>query len=331
MEMLGRYEQTTALSNQNAGSCRWCFAVRNEREFFIKEYLEPKHPQNDTVSSPEKIERKLAKCRAFEAEKARVFRAVNEQSDGNAVRIEDFFRVGAKYYAAMPRIQGVEMAEDDIATLSLTDKRRICAVIAHALACIHASGYVHSDIKHTNIIFTRTRGNCLTAKLIDYDAGYFEDAPPTNPEQIAGDQVYYAPEVCDAIMGGDMNLSRKADIFALGVLLHQYFTGSLPGFDHEAFGCTGEAVMQGGTVEISWDIPSDIHRMICSMLAANPDERPTAQEVYEVISMPLKPAVKSEPVPVPTPTPAPVPNPDAGGQFQGDAPGQHMWSDLGDL
>ena len=132
MDMLGRYQQTTALSNQNAGSCWWCYAVRSGKEFFIKEYLEPKHPQNDTVSSPEKIERKLRKCKAFEAEKTRVFKAINEKSDGNAVRIEDFFRIGAKYYIAMPRIRGIEMEETDIADLPLMARRRLCAVISHA-------------------------------------------------------------------------------------------------------------------------------------------------------------------------------------------------------
>jgi len=325
--MLGRYVQTTALSNQNAGSCRWCFAVRNGRDFFIKEYLEPKHPQNDTVSSPEKKERKLKKCNAFEKEKIRVFSAINKTSDGNAVRIEDFFRVGAKYYIAMPRIRGIAMEEADVATLPMEEKRRLCAVIAHSLACVHAAGYVHSDIKHTNVIFTRTDANNLTAKLIDYDAGYFEDKPPDNPKQIVGDQVYYAPEVCNAIMGGDINLSRKADVFSLGVLFHQYFAGSLPGFDLERSGCVGEAIMQGENVVVSSDVPSDIHQLICNMLAAGPENRPSAQEVYEIISKPFKP----EAIPTPDPARDPVPEPDVENRFQGDAPGRHMWSDLGDL
>ena len=335
MEMLGRYEQTTALSNQNAGSCRWCFAVRGGREFFIKEYLEPKHPQNDTVSSPEKKERKLKKCKAFEAEKTRVFSSINEKSDGNAVRVEDFFRIGAKYYAAMPRIQGIDMEESDVAALPEEEKRRLCAIIAHALACVHAARYVHADVKHTNVIFTRSSGNVLTAKLIDYDAGYFEDTPPQNPEQIAGDQVYYAPEVCLAIMGGEINLSCKVDIFSLGVLFHQYYTGALPGFDPEQYGCVGEAVSQGEELAVSADFPADIRELICRMLAADPKNRPTAQEVYDVISKPWRPVEKPAPEPAPEPVPEPVQvspsSDDSMTDFRGDAPGQHMWSDLGDL
>lgn len=319
MDMLGRYQPTTALSNQNAGSCRWCYAFRGGREFFIKEYLEPKHPQNDTVSSPEKKARKLEKCKAFEAEKMRLFREINEKSDGNAVRIEDFFRIGAKYYIAMPRIRGIDMEITDIAELPYMAIRKLCTIISHTLGCVHASGYVHSDIKHTNIIFTRTRNNSITAKLIDYDAGYFEDSPPTNPEQIAGDQVYYAPEVCDAIMGGKIKLSRKADIFSLGLLFHQYFTGALPGFDREQFGCAGEAVAQGETIQISADLPADIYLLICAMLAAEPATRPDAQAVHIALRE------QGEYVQIQGATV------DTASNFCGDAPGKHMWSDLGDL
>lgn len=324
MEMLGRYEPTTQLSNQNAGSCRWCFAVRNRKEYFIKEYLEPKHPQNDTESSPEKIARKLEKCRVFEQEKIRTFRAINANSDGNAVRVEDFFRVGAKYYAVMPRIYGMELTEPQVAELSMQERRKLCAVIAHALGSVHAAGYVHSDIKHDNVLLMRLGGGNITAKLIDYDAGFFEDHPPQNPEQIAGDQVYYAPEVCDAILGGPIRLSRKADIFSLGVLFHQYFTGRLPDFDHEQFGCAGEAVQQGGRIEVAQELPQDLCQLLRDMLAANPDARPAAMDICarlrreeRTVPQSAKPQPKSAPAPDDT--------------FRGDAPGQHKWASLGDL
>lgn len=335
MEMLGRYEQTTALSNMDAGSCRWCFAVYNGREYFIKEYLEPKHPETDTISAPEKVAKKLRKCYAFEQEKIKLFRAINEQSDGNAVRVEDFFRIGAKYYMAMPRIHAVKMEETDIANLWLEDKQRICAVIAHALACIHDSGFVHSDIKHNNIIFTKTGRGQLTAKLIDYDAGFFEASPPNNPEQLAGDQVTYAPEVFNAIMGGEMHITRKADIFSLGVLFHQYYAGELPGFDQEQAGFVGEAVLYGGEATVSLRMPPRIRELIQRMLAADPDQRPTARQVHRVLIGQEEPCPADvcppvpDPVPVPEPIPAPTPEPVPASW--GDAPGRHAWSGLGDL
>ncbi|MBE6961613.1 MAG: hypothetical protein E7445_04070 [Ruminococcaceae bacterium] len=280
MAMLGRYERTTALSNKDAGSCRWCFAIRGGQEYFIKEFLEPKYPENDTTSSPEKRAKKIKKCEAFEQSKTRIYRAINEHSDGNAVRVVDFFRVGAKYYMVMPKINPVKMSVEEIARLPEHVKRRICTVIAHSVAQLHKSKFVHADIKHTNIMLVHSRTSKLTAKLIDYDAGFFEYDPPTHPEEIPGDQVYFSPEAWTAILGEEAQLTCKLDIFALGILFHQYLTGKLPGYDEEKFSCAGEAVAAGEKLNISWDMPADIHRVISQMLAANPCERPSAQEVF---------------------------------------------------
>lgn len=284
MAMLGRYERTTALSNKDAGSCRWCFAIRGGQEYFIKEFLEPKYPENDTTSSPEKRAKKIKKCEAFEQNKTKIYRTVNEQSDGNAVRVVDFFRVGAKYYMVMPKINPVKMSVEEIARLPEHVKRRICTVIVHSVAQLHKSKFVHADIKHTNIMLVHSRTSKLTAKLIDYDAGFFEYDPPTHPEEIHGDQVYFSPEAWTAILGEEAQLTCKLDIFALGVLFHQYLTGKLPGYDEEKFSCAGEAVAAGEKLNISWNMPADLRRVVCQMLAANPYERPSAQDVFNSLT-----------------------------------------------
>ncbi len=318
MEMLGRYEQTTSLSNKNAGSSRWCFAKREGQEFFIKEFLDPKYPENDTVSSPEKRAKKIQKCAIFQAQKAKVYRAINERSDGNAVRVVDFFRVGSKYYMAMPRIKPVKLGEEDIAKLPAYVKRRLCAVIAHSVAQLHDGGFVHADIKHSNVLITHSRTSKLTAKLIDYDAGFFEAEPPEHPEEIAGDQIYFSPEALKVMLGEKASLTCKLDVFALGVLFHQYLTGRTPGYDEEAYSCVGEAVARGEKPDVSREIPEDLHGIICKMLLDDPNERPTAGKVYEVFIKPLKPDTPPEP----------TPDTDV---FVGDAPGRDGFFDLGDL
>ena len=283
-QMLGRYELTSALSNKNAGSCRWCFAIRGGQEHFIKEFLEPKHPETDTTSSPEKKEKKLKKCCEFENRKTKMYRAINECSDGNLTRITDFFRVGAKYYMVMPKIKALKMEIGEIAGLPEHVRRRLCTVIAHAIARLHSVHFVHADIKHTNIMFIYSKANKLTAKVIDYDAGFFEDDPPTNPEAIAGDMVYFSPEVYRAWREEGMYLTCKMDVFALGVLFHQYLTGKLPGFDAEEFESVGEAVSFGEVAQVSWDMPVDIHNLICKMLESDPHKRPTVQGVFDILS-----------------------------------------------
>lgn len=186
----------------------------------------------------------------------------------------------------MPKINPVKMSVEEIARLPEHVKRRICTVIAHSVAQLHESKFVHADIKHTNIMLVHSRTSKLTAKLIDYGAGFFEYGPPTHPEEIPGDQVYFSPEAWTAIFGKEAKLTCKLDVFALGILFHQYFTGKLPGYDEEKFSCAGEAVAAGEKLNISWHMPADLHRVISKMLAANPNERPSAQDVFKNLTKP---------------------------------------------
>lgn len=283
MEMLGRYKITTPLSNKNAGSCRWGYATCDGQEYFIKEFIDPKYPEDDTILSPQKREKKIQKCEVFEEKKTEIYRTINACSDGNVVRIDNFFRVGTKYYIAMPKISSVKMEVEDISDLPEHAKRRLCTIIAHSVAQLHKSKFVHADIKHANVLLTFSPQRLLTAKLIDFDAGFMEHDPPTHPEAIPGDQVYYAPEVWLGIQGEEVQLTCKLDVFSMGVLFHEYFSGDRPGFD-KGFECTGAAVAMGAPVHISENIPADIGELISQMLIANPEERPTAQEVYRILA-----------------------------------------------
>jgi serine/threonine protein kinase len=290
MEHLGRYELTTALTNKNAGSCEWCFGVLNGQEYFIKAFKEPKHPETDTISSPEKKVKKLKRCQAFERKKADIYRTINQHSDGNAARITELFRVGSTYYMAMPKLYPISMDAEDIARLPDHVKRRICAIIAHAVSGLHQGGFVHADIKHTNVMIVYSRTKKLTAKVIDYDAGYFESDPPTNPEEISGDPVYLAPETWLALQEEPASLTCKLDVFALGVLFHQYLAGSLPGYDESQFASAGEAVALGQALTVSDTLPQELQTLLRDMLEADPEKRPNAQDVYSVLIAPLLPA-----------------------------------------
>lgn len=280
MEKLGSYELTGHLTSQNSGYSVWGFGKKNGRDFFIKQFLSPKYPDNDTVSSAASIEKRKKKCEKFEQKKASIYRMINDNSDGNAVRVEEFFRVESKYYISMRKIDSLEWGIDTIAGLAEKEKRFLCSVIAHGIAGLHKGHVVHADLKHDNILFMKSSSGYVTAKIIDFDSGFLETDPPTEGEEIVGDQVYFSPEACKTFMGESPELTCKMDIFALGILFHQYFTGSLPGYDESLGNYAGEAVARGGTATVSMDIPADVRSLLEKMLDADPHKRPTALEVY---------------------------------------------------
>lgn len=307
MEKLGSYELTGHLTSQNSGYSVWGFGKKNGRDFFIKQFLSPKYPDNDTVSSAASIEKRKKKCERFEQKKAAIYRMINDNSDGNAVRVEEFFRVESKYYISMRKIDALEWGVDTIAGLTEKEKRFLCSVIAHSIAGLHKGHVVHADLKHDNILFMKSSSGYVTAKIIDFDSGFLETDPPTEGEEIVGDQVYFSPEACKTFMGESPELTCKMDIFALGVLFHQYFTGVLPGYDTSLGSCAGEVVAKGGAVMVSTEIPNDVHRLLEKMLDSDPHKRPTALEVYAAFAgKTLEEVEKSEAKPEIKPSEKPV-------------------------
>lgn len=297
METLGTYLLTKEMSAQNSGYSVWAFGQKNGREYFIKQFLSPKYPENDPVASEASIAKRRKKCERFEQKKIALYRAINENSDGNAVRVEEFFRVGTKYYIATEKVNSLEWNMDLIVKLDQKQKRFLCAVVAHALAGLHKGRVVHADLKPDNILFAIGPTRHFTAKIIDFDSGFLEMDPPEEGEEIVGDQVYFSPEACRTCMGEHPMLTCKMDIFALGVLFHQYFTGEVPGFDTNLGFYIGEAVAAGGKAIVSSAIPGDVRSLLERMLDGDPNRRPTAREVFEAFAE--KPAVPKSPAGAP--------------------------------
>lgn len=286
MEMLGNFELTGSLGSQNSGYSLWGFGKRGGDTFFIKQYLSPKYPDNDTVSSPKSVERKRKACAAFEEKKRKLYQVVNQFSDGNAVRVREFFRVESKYYIATKKVDALALDVSEIAAFSMEQKKRLCSIIAHSIASLHDGGLVHADLKHDNILFVHSPAGLVTAKIIDFDSGFLESDPPQPGEEIIGDLVYFSPEALRSMAGEEVALTCKMDVFALGVLFHQYLTGELPYFDPECFCFPAEAAANGGNVWVSENIDSELAGMLQSMLHPEAECRPTAWQVYEALRGP---------------------------------------------
>lgn len=280
MEKLGKYELAGSLTNQNAGYSVWGFGKKNGKDYFIKQFVEQKYPANDTVSSPERLAKKIKACERFEQRKKALYQMLNENSDGNAVRVEEFFRIESKYYISMRKIESLHWDFADVAKLPSGEIRRLCAIIAHGVASLHKGRMIHADLKPDNVLFMKTDAGYTTAKIIDFDSGFLETDPPSPGETIVGDFHYFSPEACRSIWGEEVELTCKMDIFALGVLFHQYFTGELPGFNTEESTYSGEAAAKGEVLVVSSKLPNDIRELLTKMLNNDPEKRPTAMDVF---------------------------------------------------
>jgi eukaryotic-like serine/threonine-protein kinase len=110
------------------------------------------------------------------------------------------------------------------AAIPITEAFAILKQMAAGVAAIHAAGIIHGDIKPNNIMLD---GAGLDVRLCITDFGlsraYTGDVPLSGNALAGGTPDYMAPEVHRGL-----EPSQASDLFAMGVVLHQVFTGERP-------------------------------------------------------------------------------------------------------
>ncbi len=128
-------------------------------------------------------------------------------------------------YMIMELVEGITLREwmknnpdpdiDDV--IEMTEK------ISAGIRVLHRMDMLHRDLKPENIMITKNQA----IKIIDFGsvkiAGIAEIATPVERTELLGTKNYTAPECLLGIASG-----HKVDIFALGVMVYEMFTGHLP-------------------------------------------------------------------------------------------------------
>ncbi len=112
----------------------------------------------------------------------------------------------------------------------IRERVRLVAEVCRAVHHAHQKGILHRDLKPSNILTTHVDGVAVP-KVIDFgiakamDDAVLPDRTMTRVGQFVGTPAYMAPE---QLRGDVANTDVRADIFALGVVLHELLAGCLP-------------------------------------------------------------------------------------------------------
>jgi eukaryotic-like serine/threonine-protein kinase len=153
-------------------------------------------------------------------------------SVANVVRVIEASPADAPIpYLAMERLHGEDLATHLRDNKRMGHKKLVSMMkqVGVGLDAAHAAGVVHRDLKPRNIFCARAKGAAPSAekdvwKILDFGVSKLDSGDGTLTRgQLVGTPAYMAPEQARA-----QPVGRRADIFALGVIVYRALTGSPP-------------------------------------------------------------------------------------------------------
>ncbi|HEY2514994.1 MAG TPA: serine/threonine-protein kinase, partial [Polyangiaceae bacterium] len=209
----------------------------------------------------------------------REFRAVQDITHPNLVRLDELFEEDGDWFFTMELVDGTDWltyVRGGAGTSPDVDRiRATLGQVVEALAALHTKGTVHRDVKPSNVLVSKA----AHVKVLDFGIASGKHRMDDQSEGIVGTLAYMAPEQL---------LSEEAtpagDFYALGAMLYQALTGQLPYFDHE--GHHAEAKLNGPATPVRKVVPNapeDLATLCDELLKVEPRERPGVEAILRVL------------------------------------------------
>lgn len=214
--------------------------------------------------------------------------------------------------------------------------RAVFAQILHAVGAAHAAGIVHRDLKPDNVMIAPVHGQPLQVKVLDFGLATMvagrecaDQAAVSQAGQCIGTPTYMAPE--QASGRARKTLDGRADLYAVGVMLYEIFTGTLPFKADSPLGILvqkADPAFRPLEQPAAASLPPQIASFLATALQPNPDDRfPSASAMLDALDRVLAavsfdapgPAVRAA-TPVPAAPASPAAAPEAPSEGEAAAP-----------
>ncbi|GAA2220888.1 serine/threonine protein kinase PkaE [Streptomyces amakusaensis] len=270
-----RYELSTVIGQGGMGQVWTAYDGRLDRRVAVK-LLRP--DRMAAATGADEIRRRFV----------RECRVTAQVTHPGLVTVHDAGKDGDDLYLVMQYVEGADLA-DHLAEhepypwqWAVSVAAQLCAV----LAAVHAVPIVHRDLKPRNVMVT-PEGTVVVldlgvASVIDTDTTRL-----THTGSPIGSPAYMAPEQA---MGGAVG--PYTDLYALGVLMHELLSGTVPFAGSTALGVLHRHLYEPPLPvrRLRPEIPEPLEALVLRLLAKDPQHRPAdAQEVYEALT-PMLPA-----------------------------------------
>ncbi len=135
-------------------------------------------------------------------------------------------------FMAMEYLEGTDLGQQIASRGALPVEEAVAYVLeaCEAIAEAHAVGVIHRDLKPSNLFLAKKRDGRSILKVLDFgiskvsQAGGASDGAATRTAALMGSPLYMSPEQ----MMSSRDVDARSDIWALGVVLYEALTGTLP-------------------------------------------------------------------------------------------------------
>lgn len=183
-------------------------------------------------------------------------------------------------WLAMPYVEEDSLAARLTRTgkLDLPLALRIAREVAAGLGAVHASGYVHRDVKPSNILLGA--GGVVLA-----DFGLARAVAASSEEKVSTTGLLVGtPEYSSPEQSRGENIDGSSDLYSLGIVLYEMLAGERPftGRNTQVVAAKHQHEPAPGIRIVRPEVPQAIEQTLLRLLAKRPSERPgSAEEVIE--------------------------------------------------
>jgi eukaryotic-like serine/threonine-protein kinase len=278
--LAGRYEILGLIGGGGMG------CVYRALDTELSEIVALKMVRHELISVPEILER-------FRRE-VRLARRVTHR---NVARVFDIGEHQGEKFLTMEFVDGQSLATalvgevaEGAGRFSVQRALSVAEGLCAGLASAHEAGVVHRDLKPDNVLLAKDGRVVITdfgiARAI-HDIGIAQTATV-----MVGTPAYMAPEQVE----GRADIDARADIYALGALLYELFTGQTPWPGENAFAVAAARLMSPppDPRQKLPDLPRACADLVMRCMARRPEDRfATVNEVasaLSVITLPVAPS-----------------------------------------
>ena len=163
--------------------------------------------------------------------------------------------------------------------LTWKEKLQFLQNIAYNLRTIHDQKYVHKDLHSGNILQFNTILYGITSKITDLGlAQFINNSKSSNSSSVCGVLPYIAPEVLDG-----KPYTFASDVYSFGIIMIEISTGKLPYGSVPHDEKLALAICKGLRPRVAKGTPQCYIDLVDQCLDANPEKRPAAKKLWEII------------------------------------------------